>query len=543
MEWLETRKKLTFKNESSDVIIKTNIGFLCEKVGAGKSIEILSLIVKNPVLSANEGSDKMFRSNYLPLSVFITKPFIPENHKSNIIVVPKAILNQWKKYVYDFTNLTCETLTNYCDVNNFKDKNLQPDIVLVTNTTYNYFANQYQNVYFSRVIIDEVDSIRIPNCSVIYSNFYWFLTASIWNLLECRLNHNGFIKNTLYDLKNENISYLYVKNSDHIVDLSMKLPQPIINEIKCKASNILNVLNGAISNEIKLMISAGDISNAINELNIFGCENSNIIDVVSFNLVKRLENEKMKLAYKETLNYSNNNEKQKALEFQEKIVKDLEEKITMIKNRIDTTALDPITYEEIEYPVITKCCQNKFEFTSLFEYMNLQIKKNKPVECPLCRKPGLSQQSLVYIKKPELGHVPAESGDYLYQSHTKYENLAYLLKNKIPTTSKILIMSEFQNSFNKDCINVLEDNKLKWMSIATPYVHTNTIIDKYKKGDVSILLMDARNFGAGINLENTEHIIVLHKMNTELEKQIIGRAQRLGRTSTLNVWKLEYLNE
>ena len=55
--------------------------------------------------------------------------------------------------------------------------------------------------------------------------------------------------------------------------------------------------------------------------------------------------------------------------------------------------------------------------------------------------------------------------------------------------------------------------------------------------------MNHHKNGAGINLENTEHIIVLHKMNSELEKQILGRAQRLGRTSTLNVWKLEYLNE
>jgi hypothetical protein len=32
-------------------------------------------------------------------------------------------------------------------------------------------------------------------------------------------------------------------------------------------------------------------------------------------------------------------------------------------------------------------------------------------------------------------------------------------------------------------------------------------------------------------------------MNKELEKQVIGRAQRFGRTSSLNIWELLYDNE
>jgi SNF2 family DNA or RNA helicase len=81
------------------------------------------------------------------------------------------------------------------------------------------------------------------------------------------------------------------------------------------------------------------------------------------------------------------------------------------------------------------------------------------------------------------------------------------------------------------------------MSISTPYVQVENIIKKYKNNEISVLLMNARNFGAGINLENTDDIIVLHKMNHELEKQVIGRAQRLGRTGPLRVWKLKYTNE
>ena len=46
-----------------------------------------------------------------------------------------------------------------------------------------------------------------------------------------------------------------------------------------------------------------------------------------------------------------------------------------------------------------------------------------------------------------------------------------------------------------------------------------------------------------MNLENTTDIIILHKMNKDIEMQAIGRAQRYGREGNLRVWKLYYQNE
>ena len=50
--------------------------------------------------------------------------------------------------------------------------------------------------------------------------------------------------------------------------------------------------------------------------------------------------------------------------------------------------------------------------------------------------------------------------------------------------------------------------------------------------------MNARYCGSGINLENTSDIFIYHSMSTELTQQVIGRAQRPGRDSCLNVWML-----
>jgi hypothetical protein len=50
-------------------------------------------------------------------------------------------------------------------------------------------------------------------------------------------------------------------------------------------------------------------------------------------------------------------------------------------------------------------------------------------------------------------------------------------------------------------------------------------------------------YGCGMNLQNTSDIVLLHKTNVTMKEQVIGRAQRPGRTSQLKVWELLHGNE
>jgi SNF2 family DNA or RNA helicase len=55
--------------------------------------------------------------------------------------------------------------------------------------------------------------------------------------------------------------------------------------------------------------------------------------------------------------------------------------------------------------------------------------------------------------------------------------------------------------------------------------------------------MNARHVGAGINLEAATHVVLYHRMNTELEKQVIGRAVRFERESELKIIHLTHDGE
>ena len=68
-------------------------------------------------------------------------------------------------------------------------------------------------------------------------------------------------------------------------------------------------------------------------------------------------------------------------------------------------------------------------------------------------------------------------------------------------------------------------------------------LKNYKEGEVQVLLLNSMIEGAGMNLENTTHLLFMHKTEEKFIEQVMGRAQRYGRTNSLNVIKLFNKNE
>lgn len=65
----------------------------------------------------------------------------------------------------------------------------------------------------------------------------------------------------------------------------------------------------------------------------------------------------------------------------------------------------------------------------------------------------------------------------------------------------------------------------------------------YKEGNVQVLLLNSMIEGAGMNLENTTHLLFMHKTEEKFIGQVMGRAQRYGRKEPLNVIMLFNKNE
>jgi superfamily II DNA/RNA helicase len=73
--------------------------------------------------------------------------------------------------------------------------------------------------------------------------------------------------------------------------------------------------------------------------------------------------------------------------------------------------------------------------------------------------------------------------------------------------------------------------------------HVSNMLKQFEKGEIRVLLMNSTLAGVGMDLKSASHIVLMHAMRKEEEKQIVGRAIRLGRTEPLKLVRLLHENE
>lgn len=576
-----------YKQIDKDTKMTTRCGIIGDKVGAGKSYVALSLVANNHDFKGKSG---ILHHNPMDLySIIGEKNSTLTYMDTTLLIVPHSIVGQWSKYIKDQTTLTCDIVKKHSDIGNTsydtknanKDKieKFTKDIVLVSSSMARDFDSYYKchQYEFKRLMIDECDTINVPNFPDIRAKFSWFITSSINNLLLPKatreyyyvdpygnevqqwqsgcsykmrtlggIKRNGLIKNTFLSIAHDQTyrRHLFLKNPNDFVDASLGLHDPVIHNIKCKNTKISNVLSGIVSESVQQKIYAGDIESAIKEVDYEETTEDNLIKIVARNLYDDLENEKLELEMKKQMKYKDPKAKLEAIKKIKTKIADLEEKIDNIKRRVLEEELDPITYDEIKNPVVTKCCKNVFDFESITLFMTT---KTAP-KCPLC-KATLNKDQLVMVKEEEETFIEeeldpdADSEEQMSPDLEKDENLKILIgKLRDASKPKILIFSEHDGSF-APIIKILDGYKMNYHYLKGTGSSINKTINEYKTGDIDVLLLNARFFGAGLNLENTSDVIIYHKMNEMLTNQVIGRANRLGRTGQLNVWKLLYSSE
>jgi hypothetical protein len=136
-----------------------------------------------------------------------------------------------------------------------------------------------------------------------------------------------------------------------------------------------------------------------------------------------------------------------------------------------------------------------------------------------------------------------EKSGIKYTRKTKMEFMEYFIRTKIYAECKVILCSSYIRIFN-DIKKLLNSYNIKYKELDDGNIYSiSNSINEYNYGNINVLLMNSNLFGCGLNLQCTTDIVFLHKTETELEKQIIGRAQRLGRKENLNIWHLMHQNE
>ena len=497
--------------------ITTNIGIFSDITGYGKTSSIIGLIIR----------DKMrweLSNNYVHSSiegvlgdgrVKIFRDKIYKRLNTNLVIANQSIIKQWKNEL-EFTDLKVDMITTKLKCSKNKPEDF--DVILCSPSMYNRYTKIHEKYSWKRLIFDEPTHTKIPSMNTIICGFIWFVTATPYLLLNKNCNR---MSNFLYSLFNYNtpesiFSKLIVKNQDEFVKLSCKLPDIDHKYYKCYQP-IVNIINGFINDQVLTMIQAGDIRSAVKYLG--GDESDNIHELVKARKLEDLEDIKQKIIKYERRNDQERLNKWKLRKSQvEDNIKELDERF---KDALNSNC--NICLSSMRQPILLSCCQNLFCGKCIFKW--LETKRT----CPLCRS-NINSDNIIYIKKEGDSENVRSNND-----KTKNEILIDIInENK---KGKFIIFSSYDETFNK-IKHICDDLDMKISSIQGTVEQRSKIIESFKKGDINIIFLNSNHNGAGINLQEATDLILYHKMNEDLETQIVGRANRIGRTNSLKIHHL-----
>ena len=553
--------------------IRTRIGIIGDRVGSGKSYVLLALVLATRGRCLEqEATVRSFSMNRVVISMRDQSTPLP----TSLLVVPHNLCAQWGGYIAAFgggLNVVHVSRSSHLEPLIQRRHDLASvDLIVVTNTYYNALASVLQSwrCKLRRVMFDEADSLAITGCTYVDAAFHWFVTASYANLLLPRgychydyttresvwdvtgVRSTGFIKTVMVDLHNtlprDLAKALVVRNRDDFVSRSFSMPEPVVSSVFCKTPVAIRVLSGVVDRAIMEYLNAGDVSGALSHVSPQNrSTEDNIIALLVDKYTRQLKNAESRLELAQTLQFETDHEREAELQRLERRRLELDNKIACIRERVTCSDTCSICFDAFDNKSLVPCCSNAF----CFRCINMWLARTP--SCPLC-KAGVMPRELLVVNAgaASADQVPSAVADPcaydLSPLHDKLQNLEAILRQRClgeggsGERARVLLFSAFENTFGQ-VVPLLGRLGLRYAFLKGNHFQVGAVVNRYKAGDLDVLLVNTRNYGSGLNLETTTDLVMFHKFDSCIEKQVLGRAQRSGRTQPLRVWYLLHENE
>lgn len=518
-------KNLTyFVNKPLDYQITTTVGILGDKVGSGKSLMVIALILNNRIPNK--------RDLFYESSKYVSVKLLQDDRKylkSNLLIVPQKLTSQWIKFFEYAPDLKLKTCLTDESINITELEVEQYDVILVPCNKTVLLLDNFKNYSWARILIDEADTITLPKDTILNANFLWLITGTPNGILY---SNKTYLNNIFQKNKSWMIDCVTVKNNKEFIDASRNLPKMQRVFIECLTPAELNIIKDIIPKHILSMINAGNSAEAIKLLNCNEDTQENILKVITKTITDSIKNKNIELEAETQKEYHGSalNESEKKIKYIKSSINNLQEKLETIKKRIYEINDDmcPICMDSFTRPLIVRCCKNIF----CFDCLTLSI--SKTYKCPFCQQ---------CIGTNDMNLISDNTNTTNNNNNNKKEKIDVLLElinNK--KDGKFLVFANFPETFRKIEL-VLKTNKILYKMLKGTSNQIMKIIDDFQKGLINVLLLNAKNFGAGLNLEMATDVVIYHRFTNEMEEQVIGRAHRIGRKTALTVYYLLHNNE
>ena len=361
---------------------------------------------------------------------------------------------------------------------------------------------------------------------------------------------------------------LVIKNADAFVVKSMSLSRIVQNIVRCRTPMSIECLQGFVSDMIIRHLNAGNTASALQLLDPShrGTE-ENVIAALVHKYTRAL---KLVAARMSELPCATGTLEAIEIEFREPdddalserllqsrdraevtgIRSVLERRIEQIKARIQNTNMCCICHEGIVNKSVAPCCSNSYCLRCITQWLGTSTSSSSKKTCPMCKSPLSVSSMMVVVDSDEGGSAridskadsKTDSKTDLSAMNTKVKNLEILLRKRQPA-DKVIIFSLFDDTSLDTVCKILQKLGVSHARLKGNHAKVGAILKSYSRGDTSVLLVNPSNYGCGINMGDTTDIIMLHKLDNDIERQVIGRAHRYGRAEDLRVWYLLHENE
>jgi hypothetical protein len=347
---------------------------------------------------------------------------------------------------------------------------------------------------------------------------------------------------------------LVIKNDDAFVDASLLLPDPVVHDVRCRAPPALRVLSGIAERAVIDSLNAGDVETALQHLNPTNCSTEdNIVAALMVKLERQAHNLELHASSVPSMAFEGGEPAREAeLQRVNGRLAEVRAKMDGVRERVKGCDMCCICYEPFSNKSVAPCCSNAFCLSCITRWTHMKG------TCPLC-KGRLTMGDLLVVKEPQQqqhtnddeARPSSSSSSNPDEEHDdqqprpdkdKLENLKRILAKRCSEGAKVLLFSSFDNAFAA-IIELLDRLHIRHRFLKGNHYAVAGIERQYREGDLDVLLVNTSNYGSGLNFENTTDVVMLHKFGTEVERQVLGRAQRCGRTTPLNVWYLLNENE
>jgi hypothetical protein len=503
--------------------INTNISINADSPGYGKTLSMVTLVYRDKMEWDCSLQYKQSNiSSYAGGRIKKTSNIFYDKLDVTLVLVSQSIIDQWyqecQKTPLSVKMITSNKLVNTVFIENY-------DVILVIPSMYNRLVSKYSGMVWKRFIFDEPGHLKVPSMTKILAGFIWMVTGTPNDITEKHIRCGASFMRDLFLYKGlipfeEEFDYMIIKNSDEFIQYSYTSPP--VNHIYHKCYNpMYKVTSGLVTPIITQMISAGNIQGAIKALGVG--ETQNIAE-----LVRKKKNDEL-IELNSLLEIYKIKNKKNKIEIVLERIKRVHIQLTELNVRYKEILEGDcsICCSKISNPVMEPNCQNIFCAECILMWMGT---KNT---CPLCRD-SIRADQLIYINTDNV--KPKKPTMVEEKTKTKNDTIVSLVKRN--KNSRFIIFSAWDQTFSP-IRNHLITNDISFIEVKGSINQRKQNIDSFKNGDTQVIFLNSRFNGAGINLQEATDIIVYHNMNKSNLNQIIGRANRIGRTEPLNVHYLE----